>query len=250
MVPPTWTVPARRSVRVGPRHWFGEGVVDLACPGPVAEPLERAPCLRVDVVAGESSELPRGDVGDEHPSRWELGQRLDPVARHHGAAESLEVAHQRVGDGLGPAPGERPAVDVGEAAQHQAERGGERAVEREEAVGGDAGEETACLVGLEPAGHRGGRPDGLEAEAGHGDRVPGRPHDGSHQLVREVIPVPLERSVEVGPGLAVGACVAHRGVERPVEHAGPAAVERVGEGDVGVDELAAVLLEGHAAEER
>ena len=83
------------------------------------------------------------------------------------------------GDLLRTTARHRPSDDVGEHAEHQSVAGGDGAVEREDRVSGEAGEQATSLVGVEPsAGDTACVPDPGEAVAGQRERMAWRDREG------------------------------------------------------------------------
>ena len=89
------------------------------------------------------------------------------------------------------------------------------------------------------------------AEPDHGQRMTRQADHGAQQLGREGVRVADERPEQAPPGPAVGAAEAGGGgVDGAFEHGDPAAVERVRERGVGVDQRHAVPGEVDGPEER
>ena len=160
-----------------------------------------------------------------------------------------EVSDEGVGDRLGAAGGERPADEVPDGADGDAERRRQGAVERQDGVGGQPGEERGA--GLRPqsgAGDARCRADGGETEASQGDRVPGD-RQRRQQVVDERRSDRRERRHEAAPRRTVGAEPVGRDVDGPVQH-GRVAGQRVGEGHIRVDPPQPVGLERQGAQRR
>ena len=82
------------------------------------------------------------------------------------------------------------------------------------------------------------------------ERMAGHPQQRGEHRGCEIVPAAGGPADVPRPGPAVLAQALHRVVDRPVEHAGAAIVERVHEGDVGMDQLEAVSPEVGRLEER
>ena len=105
----------------------------------------------------------------------------------------------------------------------------ERGAERQHRVGGGAGQQTPGLVGPEAPGQLGGGQQPGQAQAGHGQRVPGRGAQRGQHGRQDLVDVPGERGEEAAVGPGIGAQGGRGVVHRAPDGAGAPAVERVGE---------------------
>ena len=87
--------------------------------------------------------------------------------------------------------------------------------------------------GAEPAGHHGGGREPVQAEPGHGQRVPGHGPDRGQDLRQGQPGVADERAEEPPVGARVAAQAARGLLDRARHRRSPAAVKRVGERDLG-----------------
>ena len=167
------------------------------------------------------------------------------------AAERAQVRGHRVGDRLGAAASDRPPDRVAEREQDEREPGRRRALERPHRVRAHPGQERPARVRPERGRGQAGRaPHPRSREPGGEQGVAGRPGRAEHDR-GEVVPALRERTHEVGVGRAVATAEARRRLlERPVQHGGAAAVERVGGLHVRLDQLEAVLVQRQRAQER
>ena len=104
----------------------------------------------------------------------------DPVIDHDLPAERTQFRRERVGDGRRAAADHRPADRVGERAEDEPERRGQRPIEREHGVRGQAAEEGPRVrVAERDAGKPRADAQRRQTEAGHRDRVAGHVDDRS-----------------------------------------------------------------------
>ena len=100
--------------------------------------------------------------------RRQGAQVVDPMVGDDVAAQGPQLRHEGVRHGLRSAADHRPADRVGEGAESQTERRGERAVQPQHRVGGDPREEGPCRLVLEAAtGQSLRRTECRESEARH-----------------------------------------------------------------------------------
>ena len=93
-----------------------------------------------------------------------------------------QLGEQRLGEPGAAALDHRPAHRVRRHRQQQPERTGHRGAQRQHRVRGHPGEQALGFLGAEPPGqHRGGR-QAVQAEAGHGQRMPGHGPDRGEDL--------------------------------------------------------------------
>ena len=171
--------PRRR--RITPRHRRGQGVVDLEGGGPVAEPPQPASIASGEAVAGEVGERMRADVGEHHPRRRQIGERGDRPVALDRAAVARQRSHEGVGDRLRATGGERPPGGVADGTEQHADAGGERSVERQHRVGGEAGEQRPCAVRVEAAaGEADGAAQAVPGEPGVDERMAREAHPRHH----------------------------------------------------------------------
>jgi hypothetical protein len=234
-----------------PRDRPGQRPVELERGGSVTECGEAAAIGGGEPVTDDRQELPGRHVEEHRPRGRQVGGGAHRAGRLDRPAEVAQARGERVGDGAGPAPGDRPPSGVPGDLQGEPDGRRRRGVEREDRVGGVAGEErarpfTAERRVREPAG----RAERAKAEAREEDRVPRQPRRMEH-VVEDVWEASQEtageRSVR-GPVERVE--VRGSGRHVVVEHDGGAVVERVRERRLRVEPLEAVAAEVERAEER
>jgi hypothetical protein len=179
-----------------------------------------------------------------------LGQAVDPAVGDDLAAQGPQVADQGVGQRLGSPARKRPAEGVPERSQQQRDGGGEGLVQGQHRVAGHAAEKGPGRDTPEAeAGHSGGRPHGLDAEHGHRDGMVRHPERAMHGL-QEPVDV-CDQGPEQEPVSApVGSQPLARLGQVAVQDGRLAAVERVGQGNVRLDQFQAVLAQGDGAQEK
>ena len=167
----------------------------------------------------------------------QLAERPHGLAGPDLAAQLAQVGRQRVGDGLRTAL-RRPA------SRRRARRPAARGRTRSSARGPSGRKAWAAqparsarassVLNAEPSGRR-RRRQGREPEADQRQRMPGHPEERTGDHGRQLVP-PLGHPADPS---TVGAAVSsqrRRGlVDRSVQHGGSAAVERVGERDLGLE---------------
>ena len=159
----------------------------------------------------------------------DLGVQLDPAA---GLGEHVR---ERVGDGLGSAPRDRPAGRVRGGAQEEPRAGCRGPASAAGGVGVAAGKHRGRqLPGPEPRDHelRRAQPEGRQ-RAG----VPGKAQQRVQQHVRGGFHALDDRAKEPPVAGALGAQARHRPVQVAPGDAGPAVGQRVGKGDLRDDEV-------------
>ena len=160
----------------------------------------------------------------------------------------LEHGHESVRDLLRSPTGERPADDVGEHAEHQAVSSGHRGLQAQDRVAGEPGEQRSRLVGVESSpGHGVRRQHADSAVPGERHRVLRRDRERREQSVGQVESRLDERSEQTPVCLGVGAEPVGSLVDRPVQHGGAPAIERMYERHVGLDPLEAVITQRQVA---
>ena len=171
------------------------------------------------------------------------------MVAHDLAAVLAEDRHEGVGDRLRSALRARPSDEVGEAAEHQADAGRERTVERQDRVRRQAGEQRRRAVAVEPAPpERRRRTQAVEAEAGQAQRVAGQ-RQRRRQVVDDGQAALDQRRHQPAPRGTVGAETGRGVVDRAVQQRG-AAVERVGQRDRRVAPAHTVLGERQVTQRR
>ena len=164
------------------------------------------------------------------------------------AAVLAQDGDEGVGDRLAAALGDRPPDDVGVGTEHQPDAGAEPSVERQHRVAGEPGEQGAALDGVEPPGRLVGAPQPRRREAGQPQRV-ARHAQRRQQVVEDGETAVDQRIQHAPPPPTVGTEAVGRLVERTPQDR-RAAVERVGERDLGVAPHHAVGLERQGAQRR
>ena len=141
----------------------------------------------------------------------------------------LDVGGQRRGDRAGAALGDHPSLRVRRAHEHHPDRAGHRAVQPGERVRGDPGPQRPGLLGVEQPGHRGGRECRPHTEADERQRMARHSQQGLRGVGEQRVEPSARPSEDTSPPLAdrLGGPV-----ERVVQHAGGAVVERVGAVDL------------------
>ena len=237
------------AVLVGPGHRPGQGEVDLADAGVVAEPAQRGPVPAGQPVTGQLGQRFRRDVQQHGPGGRQLGQGADPAAGLDGAAGGQHRLGHRVGDPGAAAGHHRPAHPVREQDQHEPDAAGRDGGERQHGMGSGAGQDGAGLLAAPaPDQGRDGQ-DAAGAVPGHDQRVRGRAAQRLEQGGADVIGMPGQRAHQPPVGTAVGA-QAGGGLRHRAEHQRrAAAVERVGELDLRPGQLHAPCGQVEALEE-
>ena len=114
---------ARASGTLGlPRDRLAQGPVDLDDAGSVAEALEAPPIAVGQPARRDRGERPGRRVEEDGPRRRQLGERGDRVVGDDLAAERPKLVRQGVGESLGPAADDRPAIGMGRDREHEPER--------------------------------------------------------------------------------------------------------------------------------
>ncbi len=232
-----------------PRHPALDREVDLEGRRPVLVAAVGAGDPRRQPLAGDRGDGAGSEVEGDHVREVELGQGADPHSGLDPAAVLPQLRHERVGQRLRAAAGDRPADAVAGGDQRHPDRGAERPRQRAEGVGGDAAEQRPRPRGLEAARQQRGRRRGREAEAGEQQRVPGPVQDRLHQVLVERIEVARGGGEEAPPGGPVRAEAGGGLGQRTHHHRGVATVERVGEVDLGPAPREPVALEPERTEE-
>jgi hypothetical protein len=192
-------------------------------------------------MAGDREQRTRRQIADHRTRRRQIVDRRDARAGDDLAAERREVRRERVGDPLRPAPRDDPARDVRHRTEHERERRRRTPIERQHAVGGDAGEQRACFRLREGSpGERLGGLQRVQPEPRERERMPRQPRRAEHGTFDER-PRVDDRSEQPSIRGAVGAESRGRAVDRPVDRRGRPVVERMGEHDLRLDPLEAVL---------
>ncbi len=225
--------PRDRSVE-RPVHLAHPRSIPVAGQGPSVAGRQSAPA--------DGQQLARRDVHQRGPGRRQLVERGDQLARDHFASGGFDDRHQGVGDGLGAALGHRPTHRVGQQPEEQAVSRRPGRAQRQHRVRGQAGHQSAGLIGGEPTpGQAIGRPGRHRAESGQGGHgTQGRDRQrGEHRRGQ-----PFGRLDQGTEQASVGSVVqAQRGGgvrHRPRHQRGSSTVERMGHLDVGVQPLHAV----------
>ena len=102
--------------------------------------------------AGDADECGDAGVEERAVGGWEVGEVLDLGVEDDAAAEGVEIAGERVGDGLAAACGDGPACSVAGGGEDEASGGAGDSREGKDGVRGNAGEESASALVLEEGG--------------------------------------------------------------------------------------------------
>ena len=228
-----------------------ERPVDLEGARPVPICLESTAIAAGEARSGDPDELPRRHLEQKRPGGRQVVDRLDPGSCADLAPQRAQVARERVGDRLRAAASHRPADRVPESAEEETEGRARSAVERQNGVSREPGEQRARpLTGERSSRNSASRPDGSQAEAADREGVARNAQRGRKQVTHERLRVRRQRGVELRPGAGVRPQCGARVLEGALEHDRRLVVERVGERRGGVNQLQAVLGERDAAEER
>ena len=136
-VPPRCTVIARRHSLRSPRDRIRKCVVDLECTWPWLESLACAPVVVANPVAGNGQQLPwRGVEEYQIALRFELFERrrIDAVRSVHRAAQRIEIAGERLRNGVRAAARNGPTHRMNRDAEHQSDGRAQRLVEAQARV--------------------------------------------------------------------------------------------------------------------
>ncbi len=200
--------------------------------------------------ARHPNELARRHVAEHGARLRQLIECLDASVAHDLAADGSEIVREHVGQPLRSAAHDRPTIRVRGDDQRETISRRRHAVDRHDAVGGDACEHRASALVVERGlGKSFGGPNGLPAEAGEQHRLPYA--ERAEQCEHEVVGAVDEWRDELAIFLSI------RGAERvgrliegaSADDCGPV-VERMRERRVGVNELDAALGERKRCEER
>ncbi len=239
-----------------PRGLFAPGdpaldrEVDLEGAGPVLVAPIGAGDPGGQPLTGEVGDGAGRQVEDDRVGRGQLGQGAHRPTGLDRAAVLADHRGEGVGDRLRAAAGDGPAVTMPGADQRHRHRRAERPVERAEGVGGDAAEQRPRRLGVEAACQRRRRRQRRQAEAGQQERVPWRVQNRPHEILAERVEARggrAEATLPAGPG---GTEPGRGLVDRAEDRRPVAAVERVGDVDLGPGPLEAVALEAERGQRR
>ena len=189
---------------------------------------------------------PRSKSSDASFGQLREGRHL--LAGLEIASELAQVGHERVCDRLRTPPRDGPPVHVAGDAEHEGQSRGEGMLEGDARVRGQAREQRVTATTPEPLSDPGRRLRAGEREARHREGMARR--DGRcQQTLGEVAPSCDDRFDEVAPCVAISVEGSAGVVERSREEGCTAVVQRVGEVDLRVDPLEAVVGEGQRAQE-
>ena len=157
---------------------------------------------------------------------------------------------QRVGDRLRPACRDRPAVPMACGDDAKPDRRGHRVVQRAKGMRRNTAEQRPRPLGAEEPGERRGRKNGRHAEPGQRQRMSGHPEQRAHDVLGKRVEPRRRRAERRAPPGPVGAEPGGGVVDRALQHARIAAVERVHTVDLGPAPAQPVAVEAEAVQER
>ncbi len=139
---------------------------------------------------------------------------------------------------------------MGGHAEHEPEGRGQRPLEGQDRVRGQAREQAARPLGVEQrSGQHRRRPGRAQDEGGEHQRMTGHVEDRPQEVGREAVPARGKRPEEPAPRSAVGPERPRRLVQGLRHHARGAVVEGMGDRERRLDPFDALLHQGHGAEE-
>ena len=231
------------ALRCGPGHRPIERPIDLERTGAVGEVFELSRIVARKRIAGDSEDLPRGEIEEHLIALRDLIEPIDPAIRFDRASERAKIVRHRIGNPLRTSARHRPTRGVPEHPEHQPERGRDRAIEREHRMRGHAGKERPRRFVFEArAGQPARRTQGLYAEPGQRDRV-SRHRKRTEKCIAENVDVADKRSEQVAPARTVRAESCSGFVERPAQHRRAAVIEWVRERDRRIDPFQSEVMQ-------
>ncbi len=163
---------------------------------------------------------------------------------------SVKQRRQRVGDRLRPAGRHGPSVPMSCGENAQADSRRHRVVQRSKGVRRNTSEQGSSLRAAKPPGKGGRRQHGGRTEPGQRQRMMRHPQQRAHDVLGQRIEIGRRLAEQRPPPGAVGAHPVGRGVDRAVQHARAAAVERVNAVDLGQAPGQPVTIEAQPGQER
>ena len=215
-VPPRCTVPASRQGAASQGTGPDSAQSTLQTPGPYRKRRQRLAVPARHRLAGDGGELPRRDVEQHGPGRRQAVQGADPAAGLDPAAQRRQLGDQGVDQPGAAALDQRPARPRARSCMSVSPKPPvPGAVSGSMACAATPASSAARLLGAEPPGQQARGQHAVQAEPGHGDRVPGhRPHHRGEQLGQRERHVADQRAEQPPVGRAVGAQAAG-GLARP-----------------------------------
>ncbi len=227
----------------GPGHAALHRQVDLERPRTVAVAAVGAGHPPGQTVTGQLRHAARGQVQDHRVRGGQLVQRSHLAAGLDASAVLAHHSGKRVGDGSRSAARHRPAEAVAGTDQRHAHGRAHRPVQRAERVRGHAAEQRAGLLGGEGAAQQRGRGGGGQAEAHQGQRMGRQVLDRPQQVVQQLAEVARRAPEHPSPRRAVAAEPRRSRLDRALHHGHAAAVQRMGQVELGPRPLEPVALE-------
>ncbi len=236
------------ALRRPPRHGAGEGIVELEHAGATPEAAKRAAIAPREAGTRDALEARRIGVEEDGALGAEAIEGIDAIAHRDLASERAQGGRERVGDALRASASHRPPRGVGGSGEDERERGGERRVEPQEGVRRKTRHQRPGALAAETK--RCGRQERAAAKSRHQQGMARDARDRPERVVDQILETRGERPDDAGVGLRVGAEPCRRVPQRPDQRDGGPVVERVRDGDLGVDPFEPVLRETQPGEER
>src|SRR5581483_4302354 len=121
-----------------PRNWARQSVVHLEDAGSVAIAFERSPVSGGQTFSGDLQQLPRGDIAKREIELAKGAEVCNRLGDMHLSPKLGEMSAQRVGNRLRTTARNGPSHSVGNRSEDDAERRGERFLERQDRVRGQS----------------------------------------------------------------------------------------------------------------